>query len=586
MDQQSVQIIINKLDSLEKRIQNIEEQSQIIRPQTIHNDSETSRQAVKTQTATNKHNNLGVNSSSKITVDESAIYQPTKNKANSEQDLSSDYGWMGFLGILFMVFAAVFFIKLTIDAGWLTPERQVMLAVLFGVFLIFSPKLISKLSDKEYSSMLAAAGVAVLHMSWFGAHVIHDLITPIVGLMMASVVGVVCLFLQSQNRNPLFALVAIAGTYISVLVMGGKIDKPTLAGFILVWNLSFCLAALYLNTRFVLTIAAYFAILIVAMLGLDKANQSMTLIFIFVQSAQFFTFAAATVYYSILHKSSLNQVESKHLMILGTIVYACIYSWVNVLYPGFGAWTGIAIAISILSAYLFAEKRLGKTLESREAIFLTIGIIIFHSLFLDLTPDDFKPLWGLMFLVAFIVYKPKTNGDGFLPLKALVGLMVVWCLLLTFNDSEKNHIAFNFAYGVLGLLTYLSIYLSAAKSVTAKDAIPAESQIVKGLLFVTHAEVLFGIYRLSLQTEFIDSIIVSVLWASYSIAILFLGWSLKDRILAQSSLLMLIASVIKVIFYDLSSLGSVEIIFCFLIVGALLYGSGMAYRKMKPWPVN
>lgn len=577
MDQQSVQIIINKLDSLENRIQKIEDQIEIERPSKF-NSSKSKNLNFGSSVDNQKEDPKSL--SNKITIDDSASYK-LNEQVNVKTDVSNDYSWMGFLGILFMVFAAVFFIKLTIEAGWLTAQRQVLLAVLFGAFLIFSPKLISRLSDKEYSSMLAAAGVAVLHMSWFGAFAIHHLISPIVGLIMASIVGVVCLFLQSQNRNPLFALVAIAGTYISALLMGGKIDNQILAAFMLVWNLSFCLAALYLNTRYVLTIAAYFAILIVALMGLDKSNQSMILVFIFVQTMQFFTFAIATVYFSVIHKTTLNQEESKHLMVLGTIVYACIYYWVNLLYPGFGAWTGVLVAGCILSAYLFAEKSLAKKLESREAVFLTVGIIIFHSLFIDLTPDQFKPFWGIVFMAIFSVLNLKEKSNTiFFPLKALIGLMFVWCLFLTFDDQNNSFILFNFVYGILGLLTYLA--LTKFKKIQNTDLF--DSRTVKALLFVTHAEILFGIYRLSVQTDFINSILVSVMWAVYSVFILYLGWSLKDRILAQSSLLMLISSVVKVIFYDLVSLGSVQVIFCFLIVGALLYGSGMAYRKMQSWP--
>ena len=44
--------------------------------------------------------------------------------------------WLGIVASICFVFAAAFIIKLSIDSGWLTPERQIGLAVLLGMGLI------------------------------------------------------------------------------------------------------------------------------------------------------------------------------------------------------------------------------------------------------------------------------------------------------------------------------------------------------------------------------------------------------------------------------------------------------------------
>ncbi len=581
MDEISLKTISTQLEKIEQRLSQLESKSQILNiPKT--NNSESTMPVYKSEAEVGKVNGLKTNSKISIVVDDSAVYKSSSFKdLNKVEEASSDYSWMGFLGIIFMVFAVVFFIKLTIDAGWLTPERQILLAVLTGIFLVFSPRFLSNISDKDYSSMLAAGGVAVLHMSWFGAFKIHNLISPITGLVMASVVGVLCLFLQSQHKNPLFALVSITGTYLSLIILGQGLDQGLLAGFMLVWNLSFCLAALYLNTRFVLTFAAYCAVFIVAMMGLDVKDPTTIQFYILIQLTQFLTFALATAYYSILHKSHLKSDEAKHLMILGTIVYSCIYMWVEKINPGFGAWVGVGIAVFIWFTYSVAEKIMGKILESRDSVVLTVGIIIFHSLFLDLTPDHFKPFWGLVLLgVGAFLNQKNGNLNVFQPLKIVLGLVFVWCLLLTFNDSHLNYLAFNFIYGLLAILVYLFVI----KSAKTKNTIQIDVQIMKGLLFMAHAEILFGIYRLSKETAFLDALFVSILWGMYAIVILALGWNLKDRILAQSSILIILAAVLKAIFYDLSELNSIQVIICFLMTGGLLYGCGLAYRQMKSWP--
>src|SRR5262245_39763877 len=47
---------------------------------------------------------------------------------------------LAFIGIAFVILAGVFFIKLTIDSGWLTPVRQVLLAAATGLVFFFTPQ--------------------------------------------------------------------------------------------------------------------------------------------------------------------------------------------------------------------------------------------------------------------------------------------------------------------------------------------------------------------------------------------------------------------------------------------------------------
>ncbi len=84
--------------------------------------------------------------------------------------------WLGIIGVLCFVLAAGFIIKLSIETGWLTPARQIGIAVLFGLSLIAVGFRLMK-SDRGYASLLPAAGIVVLYLSAFAGHLLYQLVT-------------------------------------------------------------------------------------------------------------------------------------------------------------------------------------------------------------------------------------------------------------------------------------------------------------------------------------------------------------------------------------------------------------------------
>ncbi len=105
---------------------------------------------------------LGIVSSPIInkTPHEPQTVQAPSGHSKEKSSASQSGSWLASVGMLFFVLAASFFIKLAIDSGWLTPERQLVGAFLFGLGLIgFGIHLKSK--DSSYASFLPGAGVVI-----------------------------------------------------------------------------------------------------------------------------------------------------------------------------------------------------------------------------------------------------------------------------------------------------------------------------------------------------------------------------------------------------------------------------------------
>lgn len=103
---------------------------------------------------------------------------PTNNETTREEEkVSSVTSILGWSGASALVLAAVYLIRLAIDSGWLTPERQVGLAVLGGLILI-GAGLALRHVNRHYAALLPAGGIVTLFLSIYGAHAYYGLVSP------------------------------------------------------------------------------------------------------------------------------------------------------------------------------------------------------------------------------------------------------------------------------------------------------------------------------------------------------------------------------------------------------------------------
>lgn len=97
---------------------------------------------------------------------------PGYGSASSALTVTQILGWTGATAL---VLAVAYLIRLALDAGWLTPERQLGLAVLSG-FALIGAGLKLRAADRQYASLLPAGGLVVLFLSIYGAHLYYHFI--------------------------------------------------------------------------------------------------------------------------------------------------------------------------------------------------------------------------------------------------------------------------------------------------------------------------------------------------------------------------------------------------------------------------
>lgn len=480
----------------------------------------------------------------------------------------------GILGISFLVLAAVFFLKLTIESGWLTPKRQVLLASFFGLACLGIPHSVRRLAD-HYGALLSGTGVTILHCCWFGAYKVHQLIDSSTGLLLATAVGTLSVLSNSRMANPVFILSAVAGTYLAVPLLGFRADDiKTLSGFILIWNISFSLLSYLVRRRDVLLVSSYFAVFTVGALSLDcvgnveRAWQCLGL-----QALQFLVFATATLAFSIILRAPLLAKEAIALGALLLAYYGNLYYLLDILAPVGAPWIAAAFSAAVLALYQMAKKMLQREIPSAPVIITFVALSLAHSVFLQITPDAMKPLLALGVAGGLLLHHrigaDLSNGKW----ARLVALGVVaYGGLMTFlmEAAPGTLIAYNSLYGVSTLV------------VLGFGLIPTASGAAVVLGFA-HLEMLCALYRLSLKLPEGGSLFVSFAWGMYALSILLWARARRDRSIGQSAVMILMAVCIKAAFYDITATSGMFQILSLLSAGIMLYACGWIYNRMKKW---
>jgi uncharacterized membrane protein len=486
------------------------------------------------------------------------------------------------IGIGFLLLAAVFFLKLTIDSGWLTPERQVALAALLGLACLLLPHFVSRLAD-DYGALLSGTGAAVLHVTWLGAYELHHLLTPDQALVMATLVGVLSILLNARLGNAVFVVVAVAGTYLAAPLIGyHTADIAALSSFFLIWNVSFSALGFLLRRRDVVLVAAWFAVVTVGVLSATSWPPAPGLArsFLELQGLQLAVFSVAMLLFSVWHERPLREDESWASCLLLLLFYADAYALFSTLAPELAPWMGVALSVAVLLLYRIAARTMQARLESTGALTTFAALVLLHSLYFKLTPDEGKPAFSLALAALLaLAYRRPLHSFWRLPLRVAM-LAVGYGAILTFSPdfSRGLTLAYHFSYGLVALLLAAAVF-GAASGREARGEATAGAL----LLGFGHVEMLCGLYQLSRNVAMSGSLFVSLTWGSYALLVLLYGYARRDRVVGQSAVLILAAVSLKAAFYDVLQTGSLARVLSLLASGALLYGCGWIFRQMRGW---
>ncbi len=503
---------------------------------------------------------------------------PSREYRNIESSPALDSsGILGIIGIIFVILAGVFFIKISIDSGWLTPMRQTIVAAGAGLAFFLIPQLFPR-TEREYGSLLAGAGATILHLTWFGAYFYHSILGANAALICATLVGIFSLSVNFDKANAFYVLIAMSGTYLSAPIIGYNVGELGLLSiFLIIWNISFSMLSLIIKRRDIMFIASYYAVFTVLLLSGKAIGYEQYFDLLVLNLVQFVIFAFAMFYYSVFNNSTLTSDESLAVLALLLLFYFSMDHVITSISPGFAPWFGMAIGAGVLGIYLLARRYLKGELKSGSALTAFAAITFVHSFYFEILSESLKPLAGLVLgaLVVTLWGKSVRARERYFFPSAILASTFAYGALLTVV-SPTAYILYNWLYGGVVLAGVIGL----ASSRETRSQVTEYSPLLLGF---AHLEIMLGLYRFSLQISWSGALFVTITWGLYAALILAVAYARRDKMLGNSALTILLAVSLKAFFYDARYTSNLTRVVCLLVEGLLLYCGGWIFRKMQRW---
>ncbi|RYZ67226.1 MAG: DUF2339 domain-containing protein, partial [Proteobacteria bacterium] len=429
--------------------------------------------------------------------------------------------------VICFVMAGAFIVKLAVDSGWLTPARQIGIAALLGFVLIAAGFVVTKL-DRVYASLLPAAGVIILYLTAVGAHSYHGLIGFELAVGFVAAISCLCIWLYTALRNEVYPITGALGAYLVPFLLGAKSHSDFTIYYFVLCTISFASISVWLESRLLAIVASYLAIAATLILSLELPD---TMVFARVLPLHFAAFVVAAVVQSLKGRAPMTTNEAWAYFPVLLLFYVGEYALVYKLSPTLAPWISLSFAGFLIGVYFLSKKTLEATsLESSNLIAAFTSVVVFHSFYIEIVPDNFKPwlLPAIIFASAFLpVTRVTVASKHVIPMLAVALIALceyVRVMFYLIGDQDPFPIIL---VGLLSAGAALFFYIKR------QSRVAYESSTGVVLLAAAHTLTILALYRL---LENVSSLAVSASWLAYAVAIMAWGFAIKDKVIAKSAL--------------------------------------------------
>jgi uncharacterized membrane protein len=158
----------------------------------------------------------------------------------------SGFDWESLVGVrlfsavagIALVVAAVFFLRYSIDQGWLQPPVRVAIGVLTGLSLLV---VCERKAARRYAvtaNALDAAAVSILFATFFAAHALWNLLPALPTFLLLALVAAVAVLLSIRHDSLFIAVLGLLGGFSTPALLSTGENRPVpLFAYLLLLNL-------------------------------------------------------------------------------------------------------------------------------------------------------------------------------------------------------------------------------------------------------------------------------------------------------------------------------------------------------------
>ncbi len=525
--------------------------------------------------------------------------------AHEAQSLESRIGsqWFNRIGILAVLIAAAWFLKLAIDNHWIGPAGRVLIGLVAGAGLIAWSERFRTRGYAAFSYSLKAIGSGVLYLSLWAAFSLYHLVDS--GVAFAAMIAVTAFngFLAWVQDAELLALYAIVGGFSTPLLLSTGVNhEVALFTYLLLLDLAvLVLVALKPWSRLLCAAFAgtvfFFAEWWFVFYSPDQFGTTAFFLAVF-----FLIFAWAPRLVRLRVDDGAGRAAWDNLALvvvplanagLGFLGY---YLMLQDADSAAAPWVAVAFAaFYLLLLRLPARGAIQGSAEATSALHLTIAVV-FLTIAIPLKTHGRWMTIGWLAEGAALVWLARRIASTLLTVLALLCLTLGLAALVAVNPAASLTPVFNerfgtylFAIAVCGFVTWLAMREPGPESTIAWKAIAAGAGLAVNALILLavgweiHAYWWYlqwrGDWTLMHDYRMYAQFTYSAFFMLFGAALLALGFWRRVAFMRWQALVLLAVAIGKVFTVDVSALSQGYRILSFLGLGALLLAVSFAYQK-------
>jgi hypothetical protein len=151
-----------------------------------------------------------------------------------EPAVEQRFDWENVIGVklfsavagIALVLAAIFFLKYSVDHGWLQPPVRVAIGVLVAIVLLVVCERSSARKYPMTSNAMLAAAIAILFSTFFAAHALWHLIPATVTFVLLALVTTVAVLLSIRHESLFIAVLGMLGGFATPALLSTGENRP------------------------------------------------------------------------------------------------------------------------------------------------------------------------------------------------------------------------------------------------------------------------------------------------------------------------------------------------------------------------
>ena len=504
--------------------------------------------------------------------------------------------WLVRIGVTLIVGALIYFVKLSIDRGWMGPTGRVAATLFWGmVGCVGGSWLVKKEKYSLIGHAIAALGVVALYLGFGLGHRFFDppvIASPVFAFAALAGVTLFAGVMAVYLRSPHIAVMGLIGGYLVPVIAGRDSGFPLgLDLYLLVLNLG----AFYVSRKRLWSALDFLASMLAVVMCFiwsashpNSGGQSAVLV-----NLAFLSVVHALYMTGVIVGAKTRGKVGNAVAWAGLCVNAVAYfAWLAAVFrESFSSRYAGLILLGLVAAYLaVATLAIRRGWADRATVNI---LLVFALVFLAIVPLLlFDHPWCIVSWAALAVAASEAEARSgerilgvlsylLLAVAALGGLFyyapLAYCERPVYKLTELTAAAY-FKEFVLRLVRLWSLPVAAALIARrVKVGALAVAALMVAFLFFTGEARIFGyVFFPSLKTG-----TVSVAWLLAAFAGLWVGIVRRSRATRITALSLLGVSVVKVLLMDTAHLATPARVALFALAGVLLIVGAFLYMKFK-----